>query len=357
MLEVADDVHCPKEQVMPVLHDLQGVARHVLRTCLAGADRVALVNFPDHGNPGDPAIWLGTRRLLAEIGVEVAHSTAWWDFDARALRRAVGDAPVVLNGGGNFGDLYRGQQSTRERVLRELTDNAIVQAPQSILFRDRARADEVAALIAAHGGVELVVRERLSLARARAQLGVEAHLSPDHALALGPWERTAPVTGDILWLARRPGDPEYVEHGEPTGDDVRRIEWLEGIDTAEAAWDLRGRALLALDRRARAAWDSGARWPRVLQPAVSRTFEPLARRWVDRGRAMLSASRVVVTDKLHGHIFCVLAGIEHVVLDNSYGKVSGTLEAWTGSLPGVHHAPDGPAALALARRLVAEAAS
>ena len=342
---------------MPALQDLADTALDVLREALGGADRVALVNFPNHGNPGDPAIWLGTRVLLERLGVEVAHATAWWDLDPAALRRRVGDAPVVLNGGGNFGDLYAGQQSARERVLRELRDNRVVQAPQSILFRDPRRAEEVAGLIAAHGGVELIVRERLSVARAREQLGVEPRFSPDHALALGPWERTAPPADDVLWLARRPGDPEYVDHGEPTGADVRRVEWLEGVGADETTWDLRGRAALALNVRAHAAWDRGARWPRVLHRAVERTYAPLAHRWVARGRAMVSGARVVVTDKLHGHVFCALTGIEHVVLDNSYGKVSGTLDAWTGDLPGVHRAADGAEALRIARGLLDRAAA
>jgi exopolysaccharide biosynthesis predicted pyruvyltransferase EpsI len=87
---------------------------------------------------------------------------------------------------------------------------------------------------------------------------------------------------------------------------------------------------------------------------VERTYVPLAWRWVRRGIDILSAGEVVVTDKLHGHLLCVLLGIPHVVLDNSYGKVSGTLDAWTGDLPGVHRARDGEEALATARRLVEE---
>ena len=61
-----------------------------------------------------------------------------------------------------------------------------------------------------------------------------------------------------------------------------------------------------------------------------------------------------MTDKLHGHLLAALLGIPHVVLDNSYGKVSGTLEAWTAGLPGVHRA-DGPGeAMAAARDLLAQ---
>ena len=44
---------------------------------------------------------------------------------------------------------------------------------------------------------------------------------------------------------------------------------------------------------------------------------------------MLSKGRAVITDRLHAHILCVLLGIPHVVLDNSYGKVRSFYDTWT----------------------------
>jgi pyruvyl transferase EpsO len=62
----------------------------------------------------------------------------------------------------------------------------------------------------------------------------------------------------------------------------------------------------------------------------------------------LSAGRVVVTDRLHGHILSLLLGIPHVVLDNSYGKLHQFVAAWTESSPLVHTAqtPDEAANIA-----------
>jgi hypothetical protein len=44
--------------------------------------------------------------------------------------------------------------------------------------------------------------------------------------------------------------------------------------------------------------------------------------WLGQGRA-------VITDRLHAHVFCLLLGIPHCLLDNSYGKVRGCWETWT----------------------------
>ncbi len=335
------------------IDELRDTARATLARALGGATTVALVNFPNHGNPGDPAIWLGTRRLLADLGVRIGYACAWWDFDAGSLRHAVGDAPVLVNGGGNLGDLYAGQQGTRVEVLRTLRDNPVVQLPQSIHFRDPANEAAMAALMAAHPAFTLMVRDHRAEAIARERLGVEPVLSPDHALGLGRLARTAEAEVPILWLARLAGDPEYVDHGEPDGDDVRRVNWLVGVPEAEAQWDAVGRGLLAVNRAVQQRWRPGVRGAGALHAVAERTYVPLAWRWVRRGLDLLCTGQVVVTNTLHGHVLATLLGIPNVVLDNSYGKVSGIVEAWTAGLPGVHRAADGAEALTIARGLVA----
>ena len=44
---------------------------------------------------------------------------------------------------------------------------------------------------------------------------------------------------------------------------------------------------------------------------------------------MLSAGRVVMTDRLHGHVLALLMGIPHVVLPDATGKTRGFYEQWT----------------------------
>ena len=48
----------------------------------------------------------------------------------------------------------------------------------------------------------------------------------------------------------------------------------------------------------------------------------------------LARGKVVVTDRLHGHILSVLMNKPNVILDNSYGKVFNYHAAWT---PGVQN--------------------
>ena len=342
----------PSPQPTHALRQLTRTAALALARVVPRGSKVALINFPNHGNPGDPALWLGSRALLRSLGLRIGYSAAWWNFDERALRSALPKGPVLLNGGGNFGDLYAGQQGTRERVLATMTDRLVVQLPQSIYFRDPANADRVARLITAHGHVELMVRERASLHRAAA-LGLSASLSPDHALGLGPLRSRVKAGNDVLWLVRTAGDPEYGGHADPPDDArITRVEWMTGIADAENSWHGRAALALAVNRRLRESWARGGRGSRGLWPDAAATFPTLARAWAWRGVDILSSARVVVTDRLHGHLLSVLLGKPHVVLDNSYGKVSATLDTWTGSLPGVHRAADAEQAWEMAIRLL-----
>jgi pyruvyl transferase EpsO len=42
----------------------------------------------------------------------------------------------------------------------------------------------------------------------------------------------------------------------------------------------------------------------------------------------LSLGRIVITDRLHGHIFCLMLGIPHVLLNDDDGKNWNFYETW-----------------------------
>ena len=69
---------------------------------------------------------------------------------------------------------------------------------------------------------------------------------------------------------------------------------------------------------------------------------------------ILSRGRVVVTDRLHGYILCLQAGIPHVLIDNSYGKLSSFHATWGKDSCITWFADSAPEAFDLARQLVAQ---
>jgi pyruvyl transferase EpsO len=319
-------------------------------------ERVALVNFPNHANAGDPALWLGELAALRRAGAKVVYTASWASYHPDTLRRALGDGgTILLHGGGNFGDLYlHNQATTRERVLRDFPRRRTIQLPQSIWFREPVHRERLRRLCEAHADFTLLVREAQSLALARAHFGVPSLLCPDMAFALGTCPRAAAPSVDVLWLAR--GDVERRGWDVPAASGVAVLDWLAPVPD-EPAWPLPARLVARLNRRLHVAATQEPPRSELVRRTLAATFRPMARAWVSRGCRILARGRVVVTDRLHGHILALLQGIPHVVLDNSYGKLRSTVQTWTHRSATASWAETPDEALALARGLAAREAA
>ena len=160
------------------------------------------------------------------------------------------------------------------------------------------------------------MRDRRSLEFAQQVLGVEAFLCPDLAFALGPLPRPRDAEVDVVWILR--ADSEAGARDADLGQEEPR-GWTE---------DPRG-GLARVQRRLTRRVARSPSKHRLLAGLLRRTGVPMAERRLRRGLDLLARGRAVVTDRLHGHILCLLLGIPHVVLDNSYGKVRRFREAWT----------------------------
>ena len=320
---------------------------------LGSADEIALVNFPHVRNIGDSAVWLGTLAVLGRLGVTIAY-----DCEPSAYRRArlaarLGErGTVLIQGGGNLGDVHRPQQGVRERVLRDFPHARVVQLPQSIRFRHDQARERFGALARSHDDFTLITRDRASLAIARDVLGVRATLAPDMAFGLGPLERAGAPSHDVAWLSRGDrGDPGCCE-GASDGS-IDRFDWAGRLSERRLGWRVRalGRIRRALagppPRRGPGA---GAR-----MALAARLHRPLARGRLTTGVALLSAGRAVLTDRLHGHILALQLGIPHVTIEDGEGKLRGALEEWTGTAEIAHWRESPAAGLEAAMALAREA--
>ena len=255
----------------------------------------ALVDFPDHANVGDSAIWLGELAMLRRVtGCGPVYVSTWHDFDADAFRRACPNGTLFLHGGGNLGDIWPHHQRFREHLLATVRDRPVVQLPQSIHFRDPARAGRFAALAAEHPDFTLYVRDARSHAFATARIACPVDLVPDSAIALGAQPRGAAEVA-LLMLLR--SDDERRDHGGAPAAPARVVDWLDDDPGLPA-----GTGVAAREAQAQAR--------------------------VARGLRLLAQGEVIVTDRLHGHILADLLGIPHVVLDNDYGKIAAYAAAW-----------------------------
>lgn len=282
---------------------------------------LALVDFPNHSNVGDSAIWLGEMAWLEAHDRAPIYTAALRSFSVDALRHAAPDGPILIHGGGNFGTSWVRHEALRLDLLRRFPGRPIVQMPQSIHYDDDAAVRTMAGAISAHGAFTLLTRDRQSFDFARQHFDCTVQICPDAALYLGRLQRRS-ARADVLALLRT--DHEQVAATSPVPEGVIATDWL----TENRAQRLKMRALARL----------GALRGGSAQEKRLRRYQTLAKCRVRRGLATLSQGRLVVTDRLHAHILSLLLDIPHIALDNSYGKVSAFARQWTGSYEGFRQA-------------------
>ncbi|GAB7040115.1 MULTISPECIES: polysaccharide pyruvyl transferase family protein [Catenuloplanes] len=300
----------------------------ILQDLLPGGPHVALLDFPAHDNAGDSLIHLGQVAHLRRLGLVVRYLADDRTYSPTVLRHRHPTGPILIQGGGNLGDLWPLRQDFRERLLREHPDRPIVQLPQSMDFRDPGRLAQASAAFHAHPDLTLLLRDERSLTRAREAFpGVRTEFCPDLAPGAGPQPRTAPATHDVVLLLRTDGE-QTGDHRVtiPAGASALRTDWgFRGVHRLR--WDLL-RAPSALARHVPAL-----RGP--LQTTVERSFAAIAAHNVGRARAVLSRGRAVVTDRLHAAVLAALMGIPVIAMDNCSGKISAAYDAYLHALPGL----------------------
>jgi len=296
-----------------------------LAPLIAGhAERICIIDPPGYANVGDSAIFLGElaflRRNFPGARIDFFDTANYRPTCDRFIRDT---SMILLQGGGNFGEIWPSHHMIRMEILNRFPGKPIVQFPQSISFTTQAAIDETARAIERQGNFTLLVRDRKSQAFAEKHFPCTTLLCPDMAFALGDIERE-PAALDFLCLLRQ--DKEVVtDHSKL----LQVLAELGGsIDVAD--WIEPSRSRIALqDKWAARLWRRFP-WTIGLTRSVAfRVRERYARERLAFGLGLLSRGSMVITDRLHAHILCCLLGVRHLLFDSLDGKVSALHEAWT----------------------------
>jgi exopolysaccharide biosynthesis predicted pyruvyltransferase EpsI len=292
--------------------------------------RVALVGYPRHTNVGDNALWLGARAVLRRLRAHIVYCTDVSLYDREEMARLLGDGIIVIQGGGNIGDLWPTHQAFRERVLTDFPNNRVIQLPQSIHFDDPTNIQQVRNAFHAHRSFTLFVRDQPSAKIAKDMLGLTPVLAPDLAFALWPMQRVGRTIAPYVFLRRT--DHEAAEINAPG----ETFDWLTP-----------GRVEHCLNEKLPRA----ALFGRLGAIPYGAGLDQLCRIRVRRGIALLSRGHVVISDRLHGVLLSVLAGIPVVAIDNRVSKLSAFIGTWFRSRNGITIARDADEAILLAERI------
>ena len=275
---------------------------------LRGFSRAIVLDIGVIENKGDPAIGLGQFILLARLNITVIfycdyYCTAGQLEMARrvAADHSTDDVVVLCSGGGNFGG-YPINDYWRVNIMRLFPRHKVFILPQSAWFHNKAHLNWTVREYSKHFDLTIILRDNDSYSFAKQNFRFNnILLASDMAIGIGRMRQFFPPLFDVIRLRRV--DQERPKNGNrlylPSNVTFHQTDWL--------------------------LWAT-PKADNVLDSCYLRTVSALI---------FLQQGRLVVTDRLHGHILSLLLAKPHLVVDNSNGKINNFRNTWTRSIASV----------------------
>jgi exopolysaccharide biosynthesis predicted pyruvyltransferase EpsI len=292
---------------------------------------IALVGFPETANCGDHATWLGEKRLLAALGLTPAYQCSAQTYDPEQMAKEIGGGTILMHGGSNFGGRHTAYHDFRLRVLDDFPSNRVIVFPHHVTYLDNDYLHRTAALVGRHPDVTLFARSLMTqhlLAR-HFSPAARVQLAPDLAFMLGKRLRMAAPVYDVVWIARtdsaRAGDATEVASrlASQAAEKFLLPKFPDGIEVNFVVKQ-RPPTVLLTDWFSLFFENEQARMDIRKLP-----FDAQSEVYLARAIHLLSLGYIVVTDRLLGHVLCLLLGVPHILLNDESGKNWHFHETWT----------------------------
>lgn len=310
------------------LESLRSKTRAQLQNAI-GLDpqEIILLDVPRHRNLGDSLIWQGTLRYLEDLGHKVVLQSDLGRHRDSDLNRYSKSAIILLQGGGNMGDLYPEHDLFRQHIISTNRKRRIIVMPQSIYYKSKRNMAQSMHRYAQGQNTTILLREHKSMQIIQGiNSFIDARFCYDAAIGT-PIEKTmtSPNHGTLV-LAR--DDQERVE--VPSSQAMLNSDW---------SYDQANKILWKYNIGVGALYK---RTPKVLQniafPLSQSATRRLLRLNVEAAVNQFKHHAPIATDRLHAHVLACLLGIPHVVTDNSYGKISSIYNEYSGNFSTAHWA-------------------
>lgn len=291
-----------------------------------------LLELPYYENIGDILIWEGERQFLEKLPYKCLYKASLFSYDSNYAIPP--DAIILLQGGGNFGDVWKRSQRFRLQIIEKYVKNRIIIFPQTVFYEDDAVFQEEARRMAVHDHLTICARDQQSFDLLRSRFQNEVLLLPDMAFCISVDKliRYKKKEQDkALFLKRK--DKEFKEVSPNclpfSAMDVSDWPTYEREFVFNSVMRLSERIKNVLVRMGL----SGSWWGRCIDFYADRVYR---KEILKVGVRFVSSYKYVCTTRLHVAILAILLGKECFFLDNSYGKNSGFYHTWLEETEGVH---------------------
>ena len=275
-----------------------------------------LLDVPYYTNIGDTLIWEGTKHFLKDIPHKCLYTASVETYRYRPLPP---DTVILLQGGGNFGDLWRRHQDLRLEVIRAYPNNKIIILPQTVFYKDDAVFQDDAKIFNSHNNLYICARDTVSFEYLQQSLTCNLLLVPDMAFCITEklLQKYNKKEGSRTLFLKR-NDPEFNEYDFNS----YITEDSSLVDTCD--WPTMEQQFKTKTYLDKLLWRK-KRLGRIPDLYADRVFRPFQ---VKKGVEFVSQYKKVYTTRLHVAILSLLLDKNIVFFDNSYGKNSSFFDTW-----------------------------
>lgn len=278
--------------------------------------KIYIINTPLHNNIGDSAIAYA-QNLFLEKNISddykiVEVTSGEWGRFRKVLGLIVRKNDIIIQlGGGNMGYEWFNEEIERRRIIEQFPNNKMIIFPQTIYYGDSEKGkkefENSKKIYNKHRDLHLIAREKVSYEIMKeAYPNCDVILTPDIVLSMDKLDNPYKREG-ITFCFRR--DVEKVLSEE---DEQYIIDECKKISDKVFYTDMMSERPVTKDNRVEIIMDK---------------FKDFQK------------SELVITDRLHGMVFCAISGTPCIVFGNYNQKVKGTYE-WINHLDYIKYIDD-----------------
>ncbi len=270
--------------------------------------KVFIALSANYGNIGDIAITIAQENMIKRIFpdrkiVEIPMNDAF-DYEDE-IKKILNDNDILtIIGGGNLGNAYLWFEQRRRFIIKLFKNNKSISFPQSSSFEeDEIGQRELKISVedyAQNPNLRVFAREKKSYDIMKTNFKNKVHLVPDIVLFLKDKisEESNNIRKKITLCLRNDMEKNTSENIVEDLTKLLSLNYFEDIFITDTHL---GHDFVEISER-------------------EKFFETSLQEFKN--------SKVVITDRLHGMLFCIITNTPCIVLDNSNRKISATYDTW-----------------------------
>lgn len=277
---------------------------HYYKQRVLNPDAVFLVFTPAHDNLGDHAIAVAAQKVLSELNLNYIEITEK-DLDAlyqMASMKVMNGRPIFINGGGNLGTLWFYFEEIHRKIITDNPKSDVFILPNTIYYENsdwgKQEFEESIRIYNKHKNLYLYAREAESYAIMK-NAYTNVKLVPDLVLMLNKCEPHLERNGCLLCLR------SDIEKTRSDAEDEILYSQVKSLFNDNIKFT-----------------DMGVGHP----VGIDQREQELEKKFNE-----FKSAELVITDRLHGMIFCAITGTPCIVVNSRSHKVKGCYD-WIKSL-------------------------